>query len=112
MPEILHRASIYVSTSPTDGLSISLLEAMACGLFPIVTDVPGNRPLIQNGENGLLFPVGDSRSLAEKICLVCKDLSPSNPYSLEINRRLIEEKWSQKRAMDRMETIYSSLLRL
>lgn len=60
----LQAADIYVSASRSDGASSSLLEAMACGLFPVVSDIPGNRDWIDDGETGLLFPAGNVRALA------------------------------------------------
>lgn len=65
--DLLSRATIYVSTSKSDGSSVSLLEAMALGAFPIVSDIPANRAWIRHGENGLLFPVGEPRALAREI---------------------------------------------
>jgi glycosyltransferase involved in cell wall biosynthesis len=67
MPDLLSQADIYVSTSLYDGTSVSLLEAMGSGAFPIVTDIPANREWIVNGENGFLVPIDEERSLAEKI---------------------------------------------
>jgi glycosyltransferase involved in cell wall biosynthesis len=67
MPKLLSRADIYISTSLDDGTSVSLLEAMACGAFPIVTDIPSNREWISEGENGFLVPIDEERFLAEKI---------------------------------------------
>src|SRR5208337_4734618 len=40
MPDLLSQSDIYVSTSLYDGTSVSLLEALACGAFPVVTDIP------------------------------------------------------------------------
>lgn len=60
-------ADIYVSCSESDGTSVSLLEAMAVGCFPIVTDLPANREWITPGGNGLLFPVGDADALVSAI---------------------------------------------
>lgn len=60
----LQEADIYVSASSSDGASSSLLEAMACGLFPVVSDIPGNRDWIDDGSTGLLFAVGDAHGLA------------------------------------------------
>jgi len=68
--EYLSTADIYVSTSFSDGTSASLLEAMACSLPPIVTDIQGNREWIKNGVNGILVPVADPEKLAEKILLL------------------------------------------
>lgn len=62
----LNAADVYVSTSLSDGTSASLLEAMALGIPPIVTDIEGNREWIVNNWNGFLVPPNDPRSLAEK----------------------------------------------
>ena len=67
MADLLSGADIYVSTSPHDGTSVSLLEAMACGAFPIVTDIPANREWITQGETGFLIPSNDEIGLASRI---------------------------------------------
>lgn len=69
MPELLGMADVFVSTSPTDGNNISLNEAMACGAFPIATDIPANRAWIRNGENGLLYSCRDTEGLANAIII-------------------------------------------
>lgn len=66
----LRDADIYVSASRSDGTSISLLEAMGVGLAALVSNIPGNRSWIREGETGLLFPVDDAETLAEKIALL------------------------------------------
>ncbi len=50
----LYAHGVYVSACPTDGVSASLLEAMAVGLFPVVVDHVANRSWIVDGENGYL----------------------------------------------------------
>jgi len=69
------RSEIYVSTSSSDGTSVSLLEAMAAGCLPIVTDLPANREWVEPGVNGLVFPVGDASALAEQIHRAVSDTS-------------------------------------
>jgi glycosyltransferase involved in cell wall biosynthesis len=81
--DYLSAADIYVSTSFSDGTSASLLEAMACSLAPVVTEIDGNKEWVKDGVNGLLVPVANSEKLAEKI------LSLVNDYEL---RRILEEK--------------------
>jgi glycosyltransferase involved in cell wall biosynthesis len=71
--EYLSAADIYVSTSFSDGTSASLLEAMACSLTPVVTEIDGNKEWIKNGVNGLLIPVANSEILAEKTLLLAND---------------------------------------
>jgi glycosyltransferase involved in cell wall biosynthesis len=67
MANLLGQTDIFVSTSSHDGTSVSLLEAMGSGAFPIVTDIPSNREWISEGENGFLVPTDEERFLAEKI---------------------------------------------
>ncbi|MEM2971968.1 MAG: glycosyltransferase family 4 protein [Candidatus Bathyarchaeia archaeon] len=71
--DYLSAADIYVSTSFSDGTSASLLEAMACSLAPIATEIPGNVEWVENEVNGLLVPMADSKNLADKILLLATD---------------------------------------
>lgn len=74
MPEIMGKAKIFVLPTVTrEGHPKALIEAMACGCACIATDVPGNKELIKNGENGLLVRPKDSNSLKEAIIRIIKD---------------------------------------
>ncbi len=55
LPSILSNSEIYISTSISDGSSVSLLEAMSAGRICISRDFPSNREWIEHGENGFLF---------------------------------------------------------
>jgi glycosyltransferase involved in cell wall biosynthesis len=63
----LNAADIYVSTSHSDGTSLSLLEGMAVGLPVIVTDVPANLEWIKDGYNGFVAKRGNSASVNEAL---------------------------------------------
>jgi L-malate glycosyltransferase len=76
--EALRNASFYISASLSDGTSQSLLEAMAAGLLPIVSDIPANREWIEHGRNGLLFPPRDAAALA-----ACMTQAMSRPAWIE-----------------------------
>ncbi len=58
-------ADVYVTPSHVDGSSVSLMEAMACGLPTIASDIPANAEWIAEGQTGWLFPDGDHHALAE-----------------------------------------------
>ncbi|HNA61190.1 MAG TPA: glycosyltransferase family 4 protein [Elusimicrobiota bacterium] len=60
-------ADAYLSASRSDGSSISLLQAMACGLPAIVSDIPANREWVEPGKNGWRFPVDDPAALARSV---------------------------------------------
>ena len=61
--------TMFVSSSDFEGISNSMLEAMGMGLPVVVTDCPvgGARMVIQDGVNGLLVPVGDTKTMYEKM---------------------------------------------
>ena len=95
---------MFVSSSDFEGMSNSMLEAMALGLPVVCTDCPagGARAVINDGENGLLVPVGDSEKLylAMKKIAVDKDLAEKlsrNAVALRENQSLekIIEKWME-----------------
>jgi L-malate glycosyltransferase len=72
LPRWYHMADIYISPSHVDGSSVSLLEALACGMPCLVSDIAGNKEWVEEGVNGWLFRDGDVDDLAEKILLAIK----------------------------------------
>lgn len=109
LPKTLACADIYVSTSLSDGISVSLLEGVACGCFPVVTDIPGNRAWIQDGENGFLVPLDDPKVLADRIILALK-----NKKFMESARKKNMEKVKKQavweKNMKKVEERYKSLI--
>jgi glycosyltransferase involved in cell wall biosynthesis len=69
MGEVFRRAQIVVSPSIHDGTPNSLIEAMACGCFPIAGDLESIREWITPGQNGLLVDPNDSQAIADAILL-------------------------------------------
>ncbi|MDR3090477.1 MAG: glycosyltransferase [Desulfobulbaceae bacterium] len=68
--EILPLLDVFVLSSLTEGTSISLLEAQACGVPAVVTDVGGNGFIIRHGENGFLCPLNDIEAMASSLCRI------------------------------------------
>ena len=58
-------ADIYVTPSHVDGSSVSLMEAMACGVPVIASNIPANAEWVTEGQSGWLFPDGDYHALAK-----------------------------------------------
>lgn len=67
LPRFYQMADLYISPSHVDGSSVSLMEALACGLPCLVSDIPANQEWVRDGYNGWLFPDGDAETLAAKI---------------------------------------------
>ncbi len=109
MPALLNSSHIYVSTSPADGTSVSLLEAMACGLFPVVTDIPANREWIKDGENGLLVPLDDEVALADNLYRAVTD-DDLRRKARRANTRLVQKKASWERVSQSLMEIYNRLV--
>lgn len=91
MPEYLRGSTVYVSTSLSDGASVSLLEAMACGTFPVVADIPANREWITDGENGFLFAPQDTNELAARIRQALQD-PEIRDRAREVNIGIVRER--------------------
>jgi glycosyltransferase involved in cell wall biosynthesis len=67
LADYYNEADLYVSATYSDGASISLLQAMACGLPVIVTSGYGNLEWALHARNGWLYPAGDAQALAAAI---------------------------------------------
>lgn len=88
---IYQQSTVAILPSWREGLPKSLLEAAACGLPLIATDVPGCRELVQNGHNGILVPLKDPEALAMAIASLCN--TPDEAQRLGTNaRRDVETK--------------------
>jgi len=107
MPNLLSKSDIYVSTSPYDGTSVSLLEAMGSGAFPIVTDIPANREWIIDGQNGFLVPVNDERYLANNIIDAIRGKGLLGE-GLEKNQLIIKEKALWPVCIEKIKKIYQT----
>lgn len=75
MASTLCEADIYCSMSRSDGASLSLLEAMSCGLPVVVSDIPANREWVENHVNGILVPCDRPDMLAAELGEVAGDPS-------------------------------------
>jgi glycosyltransferase involved in cell wall biosynthesis len=73
VPELLRMMDIFLLPSLAEGISNTVLEAMASRLPVIATRTGGTPELIGDGENGLLVPVGDAKAFARSIVRICVD---------------------------------------
>lgn len=63
--EMLDETHIYVHSSLSETMSTAIMQALSCGIMVIASDIPGNKSLITDGENGILFPTKNENALAE-----------------------------------------------
>ena len=106
----LQAADLYVSSSHSDGTSVSLLEAMASGLSAVLTDVPSNLEWIQSGVNGEIVPRGDHASLARRVLALAADPARNTAYGAK-NLAIVRERGDWKKNFAAIEGIYHTLMK-
>lgn len=102
-------SDLYVSATKCDGSSISLLQAMACGLPAIVAGGYGNSEWIQDGENGWLYRAGDGQALAGAILKALAD-DDARQVAGEANIRIVRTRADWGRNFPRVLDAYEQLL--
>ncbi len=109
--ELLRQSQLFVSVSSSDGNNISLNEAMACGCFSVVSDIPANRQWVQDGLNGYFSAAITEREIAEAIRKAYRAYHEKKEEAFAYNQALIREKalWSEN--MKKVEYIYAKLLK-
>lgn len=105
----LNESAISVSVPSSDATAVSLLETMACGSFPVVTDLPANREWVEDGVNGLIVPPHDPEALAQALVRSLRD-TPLREAAIAVNREKIQAKAIWERNMSEMEALYRDLL--
>ncbi len=108
LPNWYHMADVYISPSHVDGSSVSLMEALACGLPCLVSDIPANKEWVIENENGWLFRDGDANHLAEKI-LAAISQREKLPEVSRASRRSAEMRADWKKNAEVLMNVYRSL---
>jgi len=107
--QLFRNAKASVSISTHDGTPNSLLEAMACGCFPIVGDIESLREWITPGVNGLLVEPGKPQDVAEAVILALNNEALRQKAAAE-NRKIIEERCEVDFVRGQIEVFYDSVL--
>lgn len=96
LPDYYRTSDLYVSASHSDGSSVSLMEALACGVPAVVSDIPANREWVTPGKNGWWFSTGDADELAGTLLSAARE-GNVHPAMGETARAVAEEKadWSR-----------------
>ncbi len=111
MPELLAEADIYVSTSLSDGTSVSLLEAMAAGTFPIVTAIPSNLEWVADGKNGFIVLPDAEDLLARKVIEAIRNRTLVEE-SRNVNLAIIRERALWCTTLEKTREIYRGILEI
>ena len=106
----LGRADVYLSGSHSDSTSLSLLEAMASGAVPVVSDIEGNREWVSEGEGARLFAPGNPAALSRALEAALAD-APWREAARAHNRRVVEARGDWNRNMAVVEDLMTECVR-
>jgi glycosyltransferase involved in cell wall biosynthesis len=109
MADLFRLAIVSVSPSEHDGTPNTLLEAMACGSFPVAGDLESLREWINDGMNGLLCDSANPESLAQATVRALDDEDLRRQAAVQ-NRAFITERADYQKIMIRVQEFYSELI--
>ncbi len=105
IPEILRALDIFIFPSLTEGLGISLLEAMYMGLPVIASSTEGILEVVRHNRDGVLIPAGDYRALARQACTLLGDQEKMQQFGRNA-REKIKQEFSPEIYIERLESLY------
>lgn len=109
MADLFRQAQVAVSPSIHDGTPNTLLEAMACGCFPVAGDLESIREWISPGVNGLLFDPDSPEALAQAVCIALQQ-QELRERAAQHNLRLIQERADYGRVMENAVRFYQQFM--
>jgi len=110
VPDILRGLDCFALPSLGEGISNTILEAMATGLPVIATNVGGNGELVEAGITGELVPAGDPHALAQPMLTYARDRDAAKTAGRN-GRARIEREFSLEAMLGRYRGLYDRLLR-
>jgi len=105
----LNVADVFALVSYSEGFPCALAEAMSVGLPCVITDIPANRQLIDDGQQGFLAPPGDREATSVAIARLLKDASLRLRLGEAARQRIVDNYTSDK-VSDRYETLFRQML--
>jgi glycosyltransferase involved in cell wall biosynthesis len=107
--DLYRLADVVVSVPMSDSTPVSILEALACGVPVITTDLPALHEWLLPGESGLMVPQRDSHALAAALCQLLTDAKLAEHFR-KIGPSIVETRANHQIEMEKMEALYQTLL--
>ena len=109
VPAWLRAGDIFALTSPSEGFSCSLLEAMASGLPSVVSDITANRQLVDHEVHGLLAPWNDADAIGAAYVRLLTDGAFRQRLGQAARNRVVQN-YSTARVVDRYEQLFEEVM--
>ena len=110
VPALLRRACMFVLPSRSEGIPLTALEAMACGLPVVATRVGGLPEVVEDGITGLLVPPADPAALARAVVEIWGDPRRGDRMG-HASRRRVEDRFDVRRMVGQYEAMYREVAR-
>jgi len=107
--EQLRQHAVFIMSGVSEGMSNALLEGMAVGLAPVVSDTPGNRALVTPGVNGLTYESESAEALANALRQLFESPELAQQFG-RAARETVVRGYSLESVVDRYESLYRKLL--
>lgn len=107
--DILRAADVFVLPSPEEGISVSLLEAMAHGIPIVAANIPGNREVLRHKQSGWLFSVGQAHAVAEGLIRVWENPGLAEQWAARA-RAAVQEHFAIEQAAARHLELFRELV--
>lgn len=107
--DYLLASDAFVLPTSTEGMSNSLVEALACGTAIVATDIPANRELLEEGKNALLVPIRDQNALATALNRILGDAALGSRLAAA-GRELAEQDLSADTMVARYLALYREVI--
>lgn len=109
VPSWLRAADAFALVSPNEGFSCALSEAMAVGLASVVSRIPANVQLVQDGKQGYTVPFGDDSALSNAILKLLSDPELTRRMGAAAREEIVK-KYSIEKVIDQYEALFQRLV--
>ena len=109
VPKLLADAGFFVSSTLTEGISLTLLEAMAVGLPVLTTAVGGNPEIVDEPKTGYLVPAKNPDAVAAGIINMCRE-KENWPTMGSLGRQRVEQHFEIRKMIQKYELLYQDVL--
>ena len=106
--EIYSRSLVWIVASRSEGFSVPVLEAMACGCAVVATDCGGTRDIICDGVNGFLVEVGNVDQIVDRVLLLLDNKKLRENISLKAKETVKKFTWTN--TVDKLEKVFRKLI--
>ena len=109
VPRLLHAADIFLLTSVSEGIPLTVIEAMAAGLPVVATRVGGVPEIVEDGKTGWLAPAGNDAELADAVLRLAESLPLRKQMGIA-GRQRAESMFSDVQWIDSYARLYAEML--